>query len=156
MDEFWSVLGNYYNLTDESKNLLGKLMRKTTLQKNEIYLYEGDIPKNAAFIRQGLLSYFYSDQNGNKVIKRFFSENNFVASTSALINKSPSMFTIQALEETLIYQFNFNKFLDLVSSNHEIALFYIKYLEKNWITNKELQEITLKQQTAKQTLFRFS
>ena len=66
------------------------------------------------------------------------------------------MFTIQALEETLIYQFNFNKFLDLVSSNHEIALFYIKYLEKNWITNKELQEITLKQQTAKQTLFRFS
>ena len=38
----------------------------------------------------------------------------------------------------------------LLTKYHDLALFHIRYLEQNWIVNKEPLEISLKHETAKQ------
>ncbi|WP_428330585.1 Crp/Fnr family transcriptional regulator [Mucilaginibacter sp.] len=155
MKSLWAVADKYYSLSDTSKTLLAGLAREKLIAKDQTYLRTGEIPKYFSFIKSGLLSYFYTDRDGNKIIKRFFAENSFTAATSALITKTTSLFTIQALEETHVIQFNFNDFMELVYSHHDIALLYIKYLEKNWVIDKEPDEIILKQQTAKQRYLEF-
>ena len=149
MDNFWKCVNNYSSISEEAKEAWQQLLQVKTIQKNEYFLTEGTIPKQIAFINKGLLSYYYTSSEGDVVIKKFFPENTFVASTSALLSQQPSLFTIQALEDTELLTYNFDSFRTLVERYPDVARFYIHYIERHWIVDKEIGEITLKYQTAK-------
>ncbi|NSL85593.1 Crp/Fnr family transcriptional regulator [Chitinophaga sp. Mgbs1] len=155
MNDFWSNADKYYKLTDSSKALIGPLLQRKMLARQEIFLHEGAVPRNVAFIESGLLAYYYTDSTGNRIIKRFFKEQEFVSSLAASITGKPGAFTIEALEDTVLYQFPFTSFKALVNTHFDVALLYIHYLEKNWVTDKEPMEIILKHQTARQRYLDF-
>lgn len=155
MDTFIKEINKYAPLSQECTDALLKILRPKSIAKNEYYLREGVIPKTICFIKKGLLSYFFTADNGDIVIKRFFTEHSFVSSTSALIRKAPGLFNIYALEDTEILEYDATAFSDLVNKFPDLAMFYIRYMEKNWIVDKEEAEITLKYQTAKQRYLKF-
>lgn len=155
MDNFWKCVNNYSSISEEAKDAWQQLLQVKTILKNEYLLTEGSIPKQISFINKGLLSYYYTSSAGDVVIKKFFPENTFVASTSALISHQPSLFTIQALEDTELLSYSFDGFRSLVERYPDIARFYIHYMERHWIVDKEIGEITLKYQTAKARYLHF-
>lgn len=155
MTAFWQFIARYTTLSAEAKAAWSALLVKSEVPKGDYLLKEGVVPKKIAFVCKGLLSYSYLNDKGENVIKRFFAENSLVASTSALLKLEPSIFSIQALEDTELISYSFNDFRALTKEYSDIANFHMSYLERHWVIEKEFGEITLKADTAKQRYLDF-
>ncbi|MDN3595951.1 Crp/Fnr family transcriptional regulator [Zunongwangia endophytica] len=145
---FIKAVQEYNILSQEAIAAFLGIVTPQIIQKGAIFLRQGQTPKSYAYIDRGLFSYFHTFENGDIVIKKFFSENSFIASTSALLQEKPSLFTIKALEETHVLVYQNSDFRVLLQKFPEIAFFYINYLEKNWVVAKEPLEINLKYESA--------
>jgi CRP-like cAMP-binding protein len=150
MDAFWNFIEGYKVLSEESKTAWSALLKESEVKKDDYLLKNGVIPKEITFVKKGLFSYDYTNEKGDKVIKKFFPENYLVSSTSALLLQAPGIFSVQALEDCEVISYSFEKFRELTEKHNDIAAFYIKYLEQKWVVEKEFDEIALKSETAKQ------
>lgn len=155
MTGFWEFINLYSSISEESKEAWSLLLKTSEVAKGNHLLEQGTIPKDIAFIKKGLLSYYHLNEKGEKIIKRFFAENSLVASTSALLKKEPGFFSIEALEDTELISYSLSDFRELTRKYNDIANFYITYLERHWVIEKEFSEITLKSETAKQRYLEF-
>lgn len=155
MTTFWEFIDRYITLSPESKAAWTALLKTSEIKKGSYFLTEGSVPKKIAFIKKGLLSYDYLNAKGQKVTKKFFPENSLVASTSAMLKQQPGIFSIEALEDCELLTYSFEGFRELTQKYPDIAAFYIKYLERHWVIEKELGEITLKADTAKERYLKF-
>lgn len=148
MEDFLKQISLYYPISEESCKALLGICKVRYIKKNELILQAGDLALYYYFVQKGLLGYYTIDENGSIVYKIFFEENSFVASTAAIIENKPSDFNIIALEEVQLITYSANAFHELVNNHHDLALFYIAYLEKNWVVKKEPLEINLKWESA--------
>jgi len=155
MDSFVKALNKYAPLSAACIDEVLKIVRVRTIAKHDYWLRQGSIPKSVAFVKKGLFSYYYITSEGNIVIKRFFAENSFVASTSALIKKEPGLFNICALEDTEVIEYDAFAFWKLIEWFPDLAIYHIKYIEQHWIVDKEEMEINLKYQQAKERYLTF-
>ena len=149
LEKFWKGISNYTKLSDESREAWEKGLKRKVYNKNDLFLTEGQVPRMVAFVFEGLFAQSYTSEDGDTIIKRFFPEGYFVASTSALLLKGPSMFTIKALEPSVVLEYNFNDFKQLTEKYSDIAAMYIRYMELHWIIEKEPLEIAFRSDTAK-------
>ncbi|MFC7348762.1 Crp/Fnr family transcriptional regulator [Chryseobacterium zhengzhouense] len=150
MDELINQINIYHHLSIKTTAALREIFSVKFFKKNEIILRSGDVARYYYFVKSGLLGYYTIDENGNIIYKLFFEENSFCASTSSIIQQSPSAFSIVALEDSEVIVYSANAFRKLVAEHHDLALFQIAYLEKNWVVKKEPLEINLKSESAKQ------
>lgn len=149
MKNIWEKIDFYAELSEEGRTAWEKILVKRTFAKNAFLLSEGQTPKTIAFVAEGLFSQYHTSENGDVVIKMFFPENYFAASKSALLKKSPSQFTIKALEPSTVLEYNFDDFKELTRRYADVAAFYIRYMELHWIIEKEPLEISFRYDTAK-------
>jgi CRP-like cAMP-binding protein len=149
MQQFWNKVDSYAKLSDQSKTAWANILKSRTYEKDQYFILEGEIGQTVAFVVKGLFSKFHTTQKGDVVIKRFFFENFFVASTSSMLNKTPSLFSIKTLEPSMVLEYNFQEFKKLTEMYHDIAAFYIRYMELHWIVEKEPLEISFRHDTAK-------
>ncbi|MBN9382133.1 MAG: Crp/Fnr family transcriptional regulator [Chitinophagaceae bacterium] len=155
MQEFWEKINSYGRLSDEGRLAWEGILRQRTYDKNDFFVQEGQVPRMVAFVSRGLFSQYFCADNGDTVIKRFFPDGYFVASTSALLTNSPSVFAIRALEPSVVWEYNFLEFKKLTEKLPEIAGFYIRYLELHWVIEKEPLEISFRLDTAKTRYLNF-
>jgi len=142
------TIESYFPISESSWKLIENITEFQTLKKGEILLENGEIAKNQHFIAKGILRAFITDQHGNFYNKNLFMENYFAGSKVSLMLQSPSNFTIEALEDSIIINLNYKKYISLVNENDDLKNFYIAYLEKNWIIDKEQREVALVMQNA--------
>jgi len=142
------TIESYYPLSENSWQLIEGIAEFQTLKKGETLLQNGEIAKNLHFIAKGVLRAFITDQQGNFYNKNLFLENYFAGSKVSLMLQSPSNFTIEALEDSIIINLNYKKYISLINENDDLKNFYIAHLEKNWIIDKEQREVALVMQNA--------
>lgn len=148
--EFLKQVNTYYPLSEETIAALLDICIEEQYKKNELLLEAGNMARYYYFIKSGLIGYYTIDEDGNYIYKIFFEENSFVASTSAIIKNEPSEFSIIALEDCSVIKYPVKAFRELLEKHHDLALFHLRYLEKNWVVKKEPLEVSLKFETAKQ------
>ncbi|MGH1516903.1 Crp/Fnr family transcriptional regulator [Chryseobacterium sp. JK1] len=148
--EFLNQINQYYLLSDETMTALLNICTEDKYSKNDLLLEAGNMARYYYFIKSGLVGYYTTDQQGDTIYKIFFEENSFVASTAAIIKNEPSDFNIIALEDCSVIQYPVKAYRDLLTKHHDLALFQMHYLEKNWVVKKEPLEVSLKYETAKQ------
>ncbi len=146
--QFFQQVRRYYPITAASEQVWAHLLKQKTYHKGELLVTEGEVPRKFAFICSGLAYQSYLPLEGEMVIKYFFPENRLAASVTATMTGTPSKFTIAAIEDTIVLEYDFNAFRKLVDTHHDLALFYINYLEKHWIVEKEPLEIAFRTDTA--------
>lgn len=117
--------------------------------QGNLLIMSGELAKNVAFVSKGLFSQYAVSDSGDIAIKRFFSEGYFAASITSILTQSPSATTIEALEDSAVYEYDFGAFKELTQRFKDVAEFYIHYMEKHWVVEKELDEISFRQNTAK-------
>ncbi|MBB2949844.1 MULTISPECIES: Crp/Fnr family transcriptional regulator [Sphingobacterium] len=149
MDDFLKQINAYYSLSEETADALKAICKIHSFKKNDLILRAGDMARYYYYVRKGLLGYYTINESGNTIFKLFFEENSFVASTAAIIEHKPSLFHIIALEDCEVIMYPAQVFRELLIKYHDLALFHIHYLEKNWVVKKEPLEIDLKWDTAK-------
>lgn len=146
---FFQKIKTYADLSPQAEAAWAALLRENTYQKGDNFITEGQTPKKVAFIVNGLLYQYYTAENGDMVVKYFFPENRIAGSITATLTQSPSNFTIKALEDTAVLEYNFMEFKKLAAIYPQIAAFYIRYMEQHWIIEKEPYEVSLRYESAK-------
>lgn len=139
---------SYAPISEKSWKLIEKLTHFQTIKKGEIVLENGEICKNLYFIAKGILRTYITDEQGNFYNKNLFLENKLACSKVSAMLQTPSSFTIEALEDCILINLNYKKYIQLINENDNLKNFYIAYLEKNWIIEKEQKEIALVMQNA--------
>ena len=148
LSTFKTIIGNYHTISEESFSLLVSLIRIQTIKKNEFLLKEGQISKSLYFVCKGALIAYFSDVQGNTYNKNIFLERQFAGSTVSALLKIPSQFTLQAIEDSTVITINHEKYKELIDQRDDLKNFYIAYLEKNWVIDKEQREISIVMETA--------
>jgi CRP-like cAMP-binding protein len=146
--DFKSTLEGYAPISDKTWQLLKAIVRFQQLEKGEILLNGGQLAKQFHFVCKGALRAFYTDANGNTYNKNIFLERYFAGSKVSLLTGTPSNFTIEALEESVLLNIDYKSYRSLIDENDDLKNFYIAYLERNWIFEKEQREISLVMENA--------
>jgi len=148
VSELKATFNGFSIITEKSWVLILAIIQFQELKKGEIILRAGQTAKNIHFICKGILRTSFVDKNGNEYTKNIFLENNFAASKVSLLLNAPSNFSIEALEDSILINFNFNTYRKLINENDDLKNFYISYIEQNWIIEKEQNEISLVMENA--------
>jgi CRP-like cAMP-binding protein len=146
---FFQKIRSYHDLSEEAELAWTKLLRRKVYKKGVHFINEGQQPRRVAFVIEGLFSQYYPAPTGDLIIKYFFPEGRLAASVSAMLSHRPSLFTITAIEDTMVWEYDFFEFKNLFTAHPDIAAFYIRYIELHWIIEKEPLEISFREDTAK-------
>lgn len=73
------------------------LFRRRSLGKGEFFVRAGDTADSVAFVSSGVARMFYTRRDGKEFNKGFLSAPDFVSALEALITKTPTSLSIQAL-----------------------------------------------------------
>jgi CRP-like cAMP-binding protein len=84
---------------DELNDFLSQTIVKT-YKRNEILSQPNVIPNEIFFINKGLIRVLITDNEGTEHTIHFALENQFIADYSNFIQRQPSIYSLQALEET--------------------------------------------------------
>lgn len=147
-EAFFKKVRTYTDLSDEAERAWASLLRPKRYRREESFVVAGDVPTKFAFVVEGLFFQHYVGPEGDMVIKYFFPENRIAASVSATLLGQPSLFTITAIEDSTVLEYEFAAFKALVAAFPEIAAFYIRYMERHWIIEKEPGEIAFRHDDA--------
>ena len=145
---FFAKIRTYGDLSPEAEKAWSDLLRSRQIGKDEAFIQAGDVPKTFAFVVTGLLYQHYIGPNGDMIVKYFFPENRIAGSVSATLLGEPSAFAITAIEDTTVLEYDFAGFRNLVTAFPDIAAFYIRYMERHWIVEKEPDEIAFRHDDA--------
>jgi len=154
-DEFFGKVREYASLNEGAREAWRRLLVKRDYRKGELLVTQGQPTRNVFFVSRGLLLQYHVSEDGEAVVKRFFLEHSFAASTSALLSGSESNFSIKAREPVTVWEYDFLKFKALVRDHPDIATFYIRYMERHWIVEKEPLEISFRNDDARRRYARF-
>lgn len=146
---FFSKIRTYTNLSAEAELAWLLLLKERKYKKGENLISIGQIPTKVGFVVKGLFSQNFITDKGDTIIKYFFPEGYFAGSIPATLTRSESVFAITALEDSIVLEYNFHEFKKLVAAYADISNFYINYMERHWVIDKEPSEIALRGDTAK-------
>lgn len=133
----------YHDFSDGAFEELKKISFVKVAKKGEILQDTYSAARYIYFIYKGILRTYYLSEEGVIYTKNLFSENYFAASKVSLLTQEDSYLNIETLEKSILVCIDFAAYKKLIATNNEFKDFYINYLEKNWIIEKEKNEISL-------------
>ncbi len=136
-DHFFNKIRTYTRLGADAEHAWLSLLKERKYQKGENFISIGQIPVKACFVVKGLFSQHFITDKGDTIIKYFFAEGSIAGSIPATLSRSESIFAITALEDSTVIEYNFHEFKKLVAAFRDIAEFYITYMERHWVIDKE-------------------
>jgi len=90
------------NVSEDELNDFLSLTIIKTFKRQKIVSWPDAIPKEIFFINKGLIRVLINDNEGIEHTIHFALENQFIADYSNFIQKQPSFYSLQALEETQV------------------------------------------------------
>ena len=142
-DFIQQVFNRYYPVDKSSLTQLTALAEIQHFKKGELVLPIGKTSKHIYLLYQGAMVSYYINNEGNAYHKNIFLEGDFVGSTVSALTSTPSKFAIEAIEEATVICFKYDAYKALLKEKADMQLFYIAYLEKNWVIDKEQREIDI-------------
>jgi CRP-like cAMP-binding protein len=121
-ERFYSFLANFSVLTGEQKQLLDAVLIEKAIPKKTIVIEEGAVADSFYFLVEGAFrSYLLKD--GEDVTDYFFFENSFASDYASLYAQKPSVFYLEALENSQVVQIRRKDLLALAQQDQLFAAF---------------------------------
>lgn len=117
--------------------ILQDIGQQTILQKSDFFIREGQIPRKFALVQSGLFRYYYQNDKGIEFTKSFIAPGNVLASYTSMLNQSPSLYFIQALETSTLLEINYKSWLSLQEQDSYWDKFLIRALEKGYAAKEK-------------------
>ena len=90
------------SLTEDEISAIEKAYNTIQISKGELFIEQGKICDQVAFVVSGKLRNFYFDEAGNEVTCYFVTPNNFVSAFSSFLTNAPTHENISTLEDTVL------------------------------------------------------
>ena len=91
------------------------MLRTTRLSRGAYFVRAGEVSDLIGYMCAGLLRYFYTDENGNEFTRYFCRGGSFVSTADAA--RTPSLYAVQALEDTKMILVSYRNWSTLVDSH---------------------------------------
>lgn len=134
---------SYSPISSKTWNLIRPLINFTQQKREAVLIRNGQTARDIFFVCEGALRAYFTDEAGAIYTKNLFLENDFAGSTVSYLLNQPSQFTLDALEDSILIHLNYKAYRTLIDNNAELNKFYIAYLERNWVIEKEDREVSL-------------
>ncbi|MFN7119754.1 MAG: Crp/Fnr family transcriptional regulator [Saprospiraceae bacterium] len=95
------------------------------------------------FMLEGAVRYFYTDEEGREVNVWFSLDQDIVTDVPAFVHQTSTQISIQLLEDSELYALSYQHLQQLLQNHHAFALWYIKMIEKYYISQVEERIDTL-------------
>ncbi|WP_420402062.1 Crp/Fnr family transcriptional regulator [Flagellimonas sp.] len=137
------VFGRYHPISEVSFEALYSLGEYQELKKGTRLLDIGKTSRHIHILLEGYIVSHYLSPDGVEYHKNIFLEGDFVGSTVSALKKEPSHFALTVIEDSLVFTFEHAQYQSLIKQHTDLKDFYIAYLEKNWVVDKEQREIEI-------------
>jgi CRP-like cAMP-binding protein len=87
-------------LTAEEKQRIDHVFKSQTYAKGELWIKEGAVCSQVAFVQSGKLRVFYCDDAGNEVTCYFITPGNVFTSFTSFLTNTPTVENISAIEDS--------------------------------------------------------
>ena len=91
-----------------------------SVKQGEVFFKEGATKKHIFYINKGLVRSFYINEKGDEITNRLRYENQLIAPYEVIFFNNPSRFNFQALEDTTIFQVEFDNLQNIIQSNTKL------------------------------------
>lgn len=108
-----------------------------TYPQGGCFIWAGTTPSKIGLVQKGLFRYLYTDQAGNGFTKSFMPERNFISSYSAMVQKRPSYFSIEALEDSTVLEIKYENWLLLREGHRCWDRLLLGILEKGFMAKEK-------------------
>ena len=105
--------------------------------KNYFLLKPGKPCKYLWFMTKGAVRYFYTNEQGKEINTWFSLDTQIITDTTSFVHQEPSQESIQLLEDSDMYAFEYTALQTLLQKHHAFALWYIKLVEMNYVAQIE-------------------
>ena len=119
MERFFEYITHLCFLSEESKEMLAKVLQPTEVKKGHELLRPGSICHNLYFIEEGLTRTWYL-KDGKDVTDWISAENSFAVSLISFITRQPDRRGIEALEPSKLWSISYYDLENLYKVSHEI------------------------------------
>jgi CRP-like cAMP-binding protein len=120
--DFQNLWGQYEFLDMSDLTQLLSIGKIVQIDKNEHFLRTGDYSKKVGMIMNGLIR-FYHLKDGEEYNLIFKKEQQMVSSFECIILNQPSSYSFEALEDTLMVVYDYDKMEVLFSQNPRLERF---------------------------------
>ncbi len=100
LENFQAYLKERLAITNEQAQEATSCLKSKTFKKGTILLHPGDLRSDNYFINEGLLRSFSIDEKGKEHIIQFAPENWMISDRNSAVFNEPSVFYIDAIENT--------------------------------------------------------
>ena len=130
-----AVNSRYPGMNYEGRKLLEENMIRKEYKKGDLLLQEGEISHNLIIVGKGMVRQFYY-KNKKDVTEHFSYEGCIVICIESTLKQEPTRLMVEALEDCIVYEVPYNKFMTLTEISWEINLFNRKILEFSLIVSQ--------------------
>lgn len=115
-------------LSDESIGKLASILEQKEYQKEEIILEQEQVSRYMYIVEKGMVRQFYY-KDGRNITEHFSCEGDIVTCLESLFLKKPTKLCVEAIEPSVIYLLDYEKFKDLSDNYSDINKLYQSILE---------------------------
>jgi len=108
--------------TDINLEKYRHLLKEKNIPAKTVLLTEGEVSKNAYFIKTGCLRLWFNNK-GKDITFQFFFENEAVSSVESFRSGEPSLFSIESVEPTTVYVISKKNFENIFMNDPAYAAF---------------------------------
>ena len=142
-------------LTEEEFDFCKSLFKPKKLRKRQYLLQEGDVCIYQGFVEKGMLRSYTIDEKGNEHILQFAPEGWWAADLSSYITSEPSLFNIEALEDSELLLLNKASWDQLMQTVPKFE-HYFRILIQNNLINTQKRLIQSLSQSAEEKYIKFT
>lgn len=135
-------------------DVIDDLFQEILIKKDNFYIREGEVPKNIAFIVEGLVKFYYLDKKGHQWIKHIACENEFIAAYGDFLHQKPAMYYIEVIEDARLLILSREKYMKLVEDTKVWSDIARKFTEHIYYM-KELREASFLKMNATERYLNF-
>ena len=135
MTEYEPILNNikkYVELDDKDEKQFVSIIRKSRIRKRQFIVQPGYVCSHQTYVVKGAFrSYFVNDEGIDHTIQ-FAIEDWFISDFNSYITQTPASLFIEALEDSLIHQIEYNQVENLCSINQKFEHFFRIVAQKSF------------------------
>ena len=124
------------NLSANDKEIIKSCFVTKILKRRKSLLQEGNVCQYMAFVAQGLLKSYNTDEKGNEYVNQFTPEGWWASDMNSFFNTLPANYTIDALEDSIVLLITAQDFENLTLQIPKMDR-YFRLLFQNSLITKE-------------------
>ena len=121
-------------LNKDERELVAQKFRPRLYRKKQYVLQESDVCHQMNFVVRGCLRMYKIDDTGSTHILQFATENNWLTDLGSFHSEEPSTLTIDALEDTVVFQIKQKDLISLYLSAPKFDRIFRVLIENSFVS----------------------